>query len=96
VGLAAFSTLLDRLLRDHHDTVMAALIGLMAGSLRVLWPWPDGTDTAALSAPPSGEWAGPLLLAAAGLAAVLTIGALARRTAADEGRSARSGDEPSE
>jgi len=38
IGLATFSTLLDRMLRDHHDTVMAGLIGLMAGSLRVLWP----------------------------------------------------------
>ena len=62
LGLASFSTLLDRLLRDHHDTVMAALTGLMAGSLRVLWPWPDGTDTAHLAAPSSGEWLWPLLL----------------------------------
>ena len=48
VGLASFSTLLDRLLRDHHDTVIAVLVGLMIGSLRVLWPWPDGVDTANL------------------------------------------------
>jgi putative membrane protein len=79
LGLAAFSTLLDRLLRDHHDTVMAGLVGLMAGSLRVLWPWPDGTDTARLAAPPSGDWAVPLLLAIAGFAVVLVIGLAARR-----------------
>jgi len=79
LGLAAFSTLLDRLLQDHHDPVMAALIGLMAGSLRVLWPWPDGTDTAHLAAPSSGDWLGPLLLALIGSAAVLTISAVARR-----------------
>ena len=79
LGLAAFSTLLDRLLRDHHDTVMAALVGLMAGSLRVLWPWPDGVDTANLAAPPSGEWLGPMLLALAGFAVVLAIGAVASR-----------------
>lgn len=77
IGLALFSTLLDRMLRDHHDTVMAALIGLMAGSLRVLWPWPDGTDTAVLGAP--SEPLVPVLLAGAGFAVVVGIGFVARR-----------------
>ncbi len=44
VGLALFSTLLHWLLANFHDLVLAALIGLMAGSLRVLWPWPAGAD----------------------------------------------------
>jgi len=94
LGLAAFSTLLDRLLRDHHDTVMAALVGLMAGSLRVLWPWPDGVDTAILAAPPAGEWLVPLLLAVVGFAAVMAISFAARRIGHHEGHSARS-EEPS-
>ena len=72
IGLAAFSTLLHHLLTTHHDTVMAALIGLMLGSLRVLWPWPDGADTAALSSPT--EPLVPTLLALAGLVVVLGIG----------------------
>ncbi|MEC8068292.1 MAG: DUF368 domain-containing protein, partial [Actinomycetota bacterium] len=42
VGLALFSTLLGWLLDHHGDTVMAAMVGLMLGSLRVLWPWPNG------------------------------------------------------
>ena len=42
VGLAFFSTGLNWVLARHHDLVMAALIGLMIGSLRVLWPWPHG------------------------------------------------------
>lgn len=42
VGLALFSTLLTALLTRYHDRVMAVLIGLMLGSLRVLWPWPNG------------------------------------------------------
>lgn len=42
VGLALFSSLLQHLLETYHDTVMAVLIGLMFGSLRVLWPWPNG------------------------------------------------------
>lgn len=42
VGLAAFSTLLSWMLTNHHDRVLAAIIGLMIGSVRVLWPWPNG------------------------------------------------------
>ena len=42
VGLASFSTLLSWVLERHRDTLLAGLIGLMAGSLRVLWPWPNG------------------------------------------------------
>ena len=42
VGLALFSSLLGRLLDLARNTVMAVLVGLMAGSLRVLWPWPNG------------------------------------------------------
>ena len=77
VGLSAFSTLLNAMLRDHHDTMMAALIGLMAGSLRVLWPWPDGATTAAVSQPV--DWGIPLLLAMAGFAVVAGIGWWAAR-----------------
>lgn len=40
-GLAAFSKLLAWLLDQRHDATMAVLVGLMAGSLRRLWPWQD-------------------------------------------------------
>lgn len=57
VGLAAFSQLLDWLLAHHHDTVVAALIGLMGGSLRILWPWPaaaeGGIDSTVIGSPES-------------------------------------------
>ncbi len=39
VGIAAFSRLLNHLLKNHHDITMGALVGLMLGSLRVLWPY---------------------------------------------------------
>ena len=42
IGLALFSSFLTHLLDNYHDTVMAVLLGLMLGSLRVLWPWPNG------------------------------------------------------
>ena len=74
IGLALFSTFLDRMLRDHHDTMMAGLIGLMIGSLRVLWPWPDGTDTANLGSP--ADPLAPLLLAFAGFVVVMVIAQL--------------------
>ncbi len=39
LGIGLFSKLLNRLLENYHDITMAALVGLMAGSLRALWPW---------------------------------------------------------
>jgi putative membrane protein len=81
VGLALFSTLLSWLLHHHHDRVMAVLIGLMLGSLRVLWPWPGGTDTTELAAP-SGDVLVPVLLALAGLVLVLGVELAVSRTKA--------------
>ena len=42
LGLALFSTALGWLLDRYHNRVLAVLIGLMIGSFRVLWPWPNG------------------------------------------------------
>ena len=53
VGLALFSQVLYKALSTHHDAVIAALIGLMAGSMRVLWPWPLGVDSTVLGVPDS-------------------------------------------
>ena len=87
IGLALFSSVLDWLLHRFHDIVLAALIGLMIGSLRVLWPWPEGTEETALEAPPAGEWVVPLLLALAAAAVVVAVGIVARRQAdSSEGR----------
>ena len=88
-GLALFASLLTRLLERHHDTMLAVLIGLMVGSLRVLWPWPNGVgvigetaDTSisgtGLEWPPTGDLPVPLLLAAAAFAVVLAVDRLAR------------------
>jgi len=71
IGLAVFSQVLHRALRDHYNSVMAALIGLMLGSLRVLWPWPLGVDSTAIHAP--GE-DGLSALGAAFLGFVLVLG----------------------
>ncbi len=84
IGLALFSSALDWSLRHHHDVIMAALVGLMIGSLRVLWPWPEGVDSSALEAPSPTGWLIPLLLAvvAAGIVVGLTL--LARRRSAED------------
>jgi putative membrane protein len=41
VGIIVFSRFLNYLLAKHHDTTMASLVGLMLGSLRVLWPFKE-------------------------------------------------------
>ncbi|MGA7098183.1 MAG: DUF368 domain-containing protein [Acidimicrobiia bacterium] len=76
VGLAVFSQILHWALANYRDTVLAALVGLMAGSLRILWPWPEGVDSAKLGAP-DGDWPWALLAAVIGLAVVMVISRLA-------------------
>jgi len=87
VGLALFSQVLHWALAEHYDAVMAAMIGLMLGSLRVLWPWPAGLDSTSIGAP-SDPWVWPTVLAVGG--AILVVGFneaakyLERRSTADE------------
>jgi putative membrane protein len=73
VGLALFSQALHWALERHEDTVMAGLIGLMLGSLRVLWPWPEGTDGTAIELPTLDAAVVPIALAVAGFGLVLAI-----------------------
>jgi putative membrane protein len=76
VGLALFSTGLHWALANHHDTVLAAMVGLMVGSLRVLWPWPDGTDSTALASP-SGDVIVPVVIAVVAAGVVLAVTSVA-------------------
>ena len=89
VGLGLFSSVLGWLLDQGRNTVMAVLVGLMFGSLRVLWPWPNGVGVISrhehemisgtgLDWPTVGEWAAPTVAAVAGFAVVLLITHLAR------------------
>ena len=84
VGLALFSTLLGWLLDTVFEWVMAVLIGLMLGSLRVLWPWPNGVGVisendeevvsgTALEWPSGDEWFGPSALAVVAAALVMVF-----------------------
>lgn len=76
IGLAGFSSVLHWALHNHTDTVMAGLVGLMVGSLRVLWPWPEGTGGTTMSLP-RDDIAMPIVLAIVGAAVVVGIARLA-------------------
>ncbi len=78
VGLALFSTLLNWLLERYHRWVLAAMIGLMLGSMRVLWPWPNGTNTTTMTLP-RDDVVVPLLLILAGAAIVVIVDLVAVR-----------------
>lgn len=74
VGLALFSQVLDWSLAKHHDIVVAAMVGLMIGSFRVLWPWPNGVDSTELGTPLDNWWvAVGLGLLAAAVVIILTL-----------------------
>ena len=79
VGLGVFSKLLGYLLDRHHDLTMAALVGLMLGALRALWPWV--AEDRALQLPPGAEAVVvPLALAVAGFLFVFGVTRMGRRT----------------
>ncbi|MDX1511463.1 MAG: DUF368 domain-containing protein [Nitriliruptorales bacterium] len=81
VGLGLFSTALHWVLRRHHDMVLALMLGLMVGSLRVLWPWPageEGVGDTALGAP-TGDWWWAIAVAAAAYGLVVVLARAARR-----------------
>jgi putative membrane protein len=84
VGLGLFSSVLNWVLEHHEQTILAALLGLMVGSFRVLWPWPNGvgfiSDEAdelvkgtGLEWPTAGDIAGGLALAAAAATVTLLV-----------------------
>jgi len=96
VGLALFSSLLAWILERAFEPVMAGLIGIMVGSLRVLWPWPNGVGVISkdqtevvsgtgLDWPSSGEWFRPVTLAVVAVIVVLVFARFAEaKTAPDE------------
>lgn len=72
VGLGTFAKLLDWLLARRHDATMAALVGLIVGALRALWPY--GGAERALRLPGPEEPVMPVIaLTLAGLGTVLGL-----------------------
>jgi putative membrane protein len=88
LGVITFVPLLRFLLRRWHGLTMAALTGLMAGSLRALWPWKDNYDPKAGAL--QNTWIGDLIpwvvaAAVAGGAVVWLLARLERRIVAASG-----------
>src|SRR5690606_26134735 len=76
----------------HHDMVLAAMIGLMVGSIRILWPWPGGLDTVELGLPTASSWLVPSALAGIGLVVVLALDAIATRLRTADATHAATGE----
>ena len=93
IGLALFSQFLHHVLQGYHDTVMALLIGLMAGSVRVLWPWPNGVDSTELGAP-EGDWVVAVGLAVVAFILVVVVGHFAQQVEAADEHSDAEPDDP--
>lgn len=86
VGLSVFVAGLQWLLQHRRRMTLVVMTGLMAGSLRALWPWQD--DGRALLAPDGDEvWVVGLLTL--GVVVVLGLLALERRRLADAGTQRR-------
>lgn len=89
VGLASFARGVTWLLAHRRDAVLAVLLGLMAGSLRAVWPY--SSEGRELMAPPADASALAVLgFAALGAAIVLALLALARRAELSPTPAARS------
>lgn len=87
VGMGTFSGLLNWLLEHHHDLTMAALVGLMAGSLRALWPWIT-TDGALLLPESASQVVVPAVLMLASILFVLALARMGQPSRADTVQSA--------
>ena len=82
VGLCLFSHFLHWLLSRYRDYVVAGLLGLMTGSLRVLWPWPTtdgGIEDTRLGIPHSEEVLGASIAAVLGALGLVGLVQLATR-----------------
>lgn len=94
VGIAAFSRVLSWLLRHQHDLTMAALIGLMCGSLRKIWPFVatgvDGIEQNVLPTSLGGMTAATLGTFVAGALLVLTLDRVGALRAPQDGETAPS------
>ncbi len=95
VGLGLFSSFLHKLLNKFHDNLMAIIVGIMAGSMRVLWPWPNGVGIISEEAgesvsgvgiewPAADEWFVPTALAVGAFIFVVVLSRLGAKSEAEE------------
>ena len=81
LGLATFARFLSWLFSRYHDLTVAALTGLMLGSLRKVWPWKNAVNNSGLALPAAldAEVAITIAIGVVGLLAVLLLTWLATR-----------------
>lgn len=75
VGLGTFVQVLNWLLRKHRRWTLLVMLGLMAGSLRALWPWQAADGS--LLAVPAAPWSA-IGLFVVGVAVVLVMWGIER------------------
>ncbi|RNL83454.1 DUF368 domain-containing protein [Halostreptopolyspora alba] len=85
IGLAFFVKALQWLLEHYHHLTLVVLTGLLAGSLRALWPWQDEDRTVFA---PAGDVPVTVTLAVLGFALVVTVLLVERGTRARRGNGA--------
>ncbi|PKQ26470.1 MAG: DUF368 domain-containing protein [Actinobacteria bacterium HGW-Actinobacteria-4] len=78
VGLVSIVKTLQWLLEHHRRLTLVVLTGVMAGSLRALWPWLDDQNQALV---PSGSVLVPLAAALIGVAVVVAVVVAEKRLA---------------
>lgn len=88
VGILSFARVLSYLFRNHESTTLAAMVGLMLGSLRAIWPFRYG-DASVGIVPFLPDTAGPWIQASValvvGFALVAGMTWLAERLEAQKG-----------
>ena len=83
IGVLTFARVMSRLFASYPSGTLAALIGMMLGSLRALWPWKVGEPHTGVEnvMPTSGTLAGPLLAMVIGFGIVFALSLVdAKRT----------------
>ena len=75
IGVLTFARVMSRLFASYPSGTLAALVGMMLGSLRALWPWKVGEPHTGVEniMPTSATLAGPLLAMAIGFGIVFAL-----------------------
>lgn len=81
LGLAFFVKLLQWLLEHHHHLTLVVMTGLLAGSLRALWPWQPWEEERRTLLAPSGDVLLPTAMLLLGMAIVIGVLLVERHSA---------------
>jgi putative membrane protein len=82
IGLLVFSRLLSRILKNYRNATLSLLVGVMLGSLPILWPWKENVEELYTHSDGRIEWLTTNILpqSTAGEIAVIVLFALVGAT----------------